>query len=99
MITTEKEINRLVDNKARDLALATIEELKPLVKKCLEEELSIENQMIMIGIAHTLANQINTLEHFLPKDELLKIDTELQSLWNKWYMKNQEFNKNLKKFN
>lgn len=99
MITTEKEINRLVDTKARDIALATIDELKSLAEKCLEEELSITNQMIMIGIAHTLANQINTLEHFLSKEELLKIDTELQSLWDKWYMKNQEFNKNFKKFN
>lgn len=99
MITTEKEINTIVHNQARDLALATIEELKSLAEKCLEEELSITNQMIMIGIAHTSANQINTLEKFLSKDELLKIDNELQALWDKWYKKNQDFNESFKKFN
>ena len=79
--------------------ISMVDILIELMEEIIADEVTLKNQMAMIGIALTLSDFSSKIEKMFSKEKSEEIDNRAQEIWEKWYSKNQKFTKdNIKTF-
>ena len=90
-MTNNDLLNLLNPKNVEEETLKKISEIQERIIAKDNNDISLEDQLIMMGSAVQL-NAILTPETFT-KEELKKYDEQFQEIWERWYLKNQDIAK------
>lgn len=82
-----------MENEKDPKLIPMVDILIELMEEIITDEVTLKNQMAMIGIALTLSDFSSKIEKMFSKEKSEEIDNRAQEILEKWYSKNQKFTK------